>query len=225
MGSSACRWTWQPSTRISTTPKVTAVVDNAGNAQVAWERSGFQGDLQVEDYWVYARALDGPPGLADIAVPATGTTGSPVTMSASATADWSGPASITWDFGDGGTGAGGSVSHVYAAAGSYVVRVTATDAAGNTAALTLTIAIGPAPLPGPPAAGDSTAPVLSGARLKPKVLAPGHGAKLRVTSSEAASLKAAVQRKKNRKWRSVGSKTWTVRAGTNTTDPVPARAR
>ena len=102
------------------------------------------------------------------AVPATGAAGATVAMSATATELWSGPPSISWDFGDGGTGAGGSTSHVYAAAGTYLVRVTATDGAGNSTSVTRTIVVGPA-------AVDSTAPVLSGARLRRGCCRPVRG--------------------------------------------------
>ena len=115
-------------------------MDGAGHAFVAWPRT-----TQAEAflYRAHARVFDGTgPDLREVVVPATGTAGAAVAMSASATDVWSGPPSITWSYGDGGTGAGGSTSHVYAAAGSYVVRATATDGAGNTASVTRTIVVG-----------------------------------------------------------------------------------
>ena len=41
--------------------------------------------------------------------------------------------SYAWDFGDGTTGAGSTISHTYAAAGTYPVRLTVTDDGGATA--------------------------------------------------------------------------------------------
>jgi PKD repeat protein len=62
---------------------------------------------------------------------ATTTTGTaPLAVSFTATAS-AGLTSFTWDFGDGATGLGGAVSHVYAAAGSYTVAVTASGTAGS----------------------------------------------------------------------------------------------
>ncbi|HTZ10588.1 MAG TPA: PKD domain-containing protein [Acidimicrobiales bacterium] len=50
--------------------------------------------------------------------------------------------SYAWSFGDHGTGSGRTVSHTFAAAGSYTVRLTTTDVTGRTAAaaaVTLTV--------------------------------------------------------------------------------------
>ncbi len=187
--------------------EVAASIDPDGSAFVAWARRTLaEGFL----YRAYARVLDGRgPVLPAVAVPATGTAGSAVAMSAPASDLWSGPPTITWNFGDGGTGAGASTSHVYAAAGSYTVRVTATDGAGNSTTLTRTIVVGPA------AGQDSTAPVLSGARLSPGRLPTGEGARLRVTSTERAALAGVVQRRREGRWRAVGTKRWSLRAGAN----------
>ncbi|HII39876.1 MAG TPA: PKD domain-containing protein [Thermoplasmata archaeon] len=49
----------------------------------------------------------------------------------------------TWAFGDGATGSGPTLSHVYATPGSYPVTVTATDSAGHTASTTKTVPVAP----------------------------------------------------------------------------------
>ena len=71
--------------------------------------------------------------------------GQPVTMSAAATDRTSSPA-LRFDFGDGSGADGANVQHTYGAAGTYVVTVTATDAAGHRVSVTRTIAVAPAPV-------------------------------------------------------------------------------
>ncbi len=72
------------------------------------------------------------------------------------------------------------------------------------------------PPPVPTAAvSDTTAPVLSGARLRPGLLPTGAGARLTVTSSERASLAGVVQLRRKGTWRAVGTKRWSVQAGAN----------
>ncbi|MBI4814765.1 MAG: PKD domain-containing protein [Deltaproteobacteria bacterium] len=59
--------------------------------------------------------------------------GAPVTFDGSASSDADGTiASFAWDFGDGATGTGASPTHTYAAAGSYLARLTVTDDGGAT---------------------------------------------------------------------------------------------
>jgi len=71
-----------------------------------------------------------PPLLSDLRVPATGTVGEPVKFEVSAFDVF--PFMTSWAFGDGDSGAGNTVSHVYAAPGAYPVTVTAVDGGGNT---------------------------------------------------------------------------------------------
>ena len=61
-------------------------------------------------------------------------------------ASFGGDGAITtwaWDFGDGSTGAGVTTSHDYAAAGSYPVRLTVTDASGGTSTRTENVIVQP----------------------------------------------------------------------------------
>ena len=53
-----------------------------------------------------------------------------------ATVSSSGPVSYSWDFGDGSNASGSSVSHVYAASGTFTATVTAENAAGSDTAQT-----------------------------------------------------------------------------------------
>jgi PKD repeat protein len=55
--------------------------------------------------------------------------------------------SYAWDFGDGTTGAGSIVSHAYAAAGTYPVRLTVTDDGGATGSVTRSTTVTAPPPP------------------------------------------------------------------------------
>jgi len=143
-----------------------------------------------------------PPSFPAPAFPAGATVGVPAAFSVGAPTDVWGPiASITWDFGDGATGDGTSVSHAYAAAGSPTAKLVVTDAAGNAASASAAVPVS--------AAGggtDTTPPVISAASLSRKVFAVGaaptartakrhkRGTIIRFTLSEPASVKVAIQR-------------------------------
>ena len=91
-------------------------------------------------------------------------------MSAGVTDDWSGlgAGQPSWTFGDGGTGAGASVSHAFAAPGTFTVTIGAQDALGNAAAaVTRQIVVSNAkgaPPPPPPGSGAPT--TIASAKLK-----------------------------------------------------------
>jgi PKD repeat protein len=55
-----------------------------------------------------------------------------------------------WDFGDGRTGQGASVSHTYATAGTYTATLTVTDSHGVTAVDTAVVTVDLAEIPAPP---------------------------------------------------------------------------
>jgi len=73
--------------------------------------------------------------------PTTPAHGLPVNFSGADSTSSSPIDSYMWDFGDGNTGFGLTPSHVFAAAGSYIVRVTITDTAGRTATTTTTVTV------------------------------------------------------------------------------------
>jgi hypothetical protein len=126
-------------------------LDGAGDAFAAWV--GFD---ENDDFVVRGAAYDAtPPELTGVSVPATAVAGAAVPVAAAASDAWS-PATVRVDFGDGATGTPGS--HAYAKPGSYEVRVTATDGAGNTATATRTVAV-TAPADTTQAAVDPTPPV------------------------------------------------------------------
>jgi hypothetical protein len=73
-----------------------------------------------------------PPTLSPVvATPLSLFTGGATQLDVTATDAWSGPASVHWDFGDGQSADGASVSHSFANAGVFSARATATDGVGN----------------------------------------------------------------------------------------------
>lgn len=68
------------------------------------------------------------PPVADAGADVTGTATTAVSFDGSGSADPDGPiSSFKWDFGDGASGDGEKVTHSYAAAGTFVVRLTVRD--------------------------------------------------------------------------------------------------
>lgn len=79
------------------------------------------------------------------ASPNPATAGAPVTFSAKAVSDLSLNLTYTWDFGDGTSGTGNPVTHAYAAAGTYVSKVSVSDGT-NTVTANVTEFVTPAPV-------------------------------------------------------------------------------
>ena len=83
-------------------------------------------------------------------------TGTPLTGSVPLTCDFTGSASggtapytFSWNFGDGGTGTGQSLTHTYYSTGTFTVGLNVTDSAGHRSApYTLTVTVNPAPTTG-----------------------------------------------------------------------------
>lgn len=118
--------------------------DAAGNAVAIWGRAA------EEDYVLQGSGYDFTgPRLDDLAIPATGTAGEPVSFSVSPY-DLFPIGATSWAFGDGSQGGGNAVFHVYASPGKYPVTVTAADTSGNASTRTATITIAGGPPPPPP---------------------------------------------------------------------------
>lgn len=121
-------------------------LDAQGNGYVSWQRTIDNGDAPN----TYAIGVTGydpvAPVITSASVPAAGKAGASVAVSATATDRMSVP-TYAWNFGDGKTATGASVSHTYASAGTYAVKVTATDEAGNSSTSTKSVVVSAAALP------------------------------------------------------------------------------
>jgi len=107
--------------------------DGQGNAVAAWTR--FEPGL-TGNRLVHAAGYDAAgPQLRNLAVPAEGAAGSPLSFSVSPIDVWSPVVSTRWDFGDGTSADSPSASHAYAAPGSYEARVTSVDSLGNSSSV------------------------------------------------------------------------------------------
>ena len=88
-----------------------------------------------------------PPQVNPTASVTTGAPPLPVDFVANATDPDGDALNVSWDFGDGQTAAGASVTHAYMNPGQYTATVTATDPAGAVASATVTIVVDPFPRP------------------------------------------------------------------------------
>jgi PKD repeat protein len=99
-----------------------------------------------------------PPVISAVTVPATALVGQAVPMTTAVGDAWSGlgTGQPSWSFGDGASGSGASVSHVFAAAGTYTVTTAASDAVGNAAAAVTHQIVVSKPVPPPPPPAPAT---------------------------------------------------------------------
>jgi endoglucanase len=83
-----------------------------------------------------------PPTACFAVVTAAPTAGASVAFNASCTSDPDNdPLTYSWSFGDSGTGTGSLATHTYAAAGSFVVRLTVNDGRGGSNATSITVPV------------------------------------------------------------------------------------
>lgn len=124
--------------------------DPFGNAVLTWQH--FNGTNLV----IQAVGVDGAgPQLRGLSVPASGFVGQPLTFGVAPLDVWSAVGPTSWNFGDGTNAPGTTVTHAYAAAGTYQVRVASVDALGNiSASAPVPVQIAPLPVPPRPAAAS-----------------------------------------------------------------------
>lgn len=148
--------------------------DASGNVVATWRRAvGPHVRVQAA-----ARDAAGP-AISLFVVPGDAVAGTPFTVRTAATDAWSNPSTVTWDFGDGTTTPGITATHAYAAAGTFTVTMTATDALGNvtTRSQRITVAAPPSPFapevapPAVPPPERPTEPAAAGAP-RPGAIAP-----------------------------------------------------
>jgi hypothetical protein len=144
---------WQASVELGRGNEPKVAFDGQGNAVAVWNgHDGIEGAG-------YAAA---GPRLNDLSIPTAGVAGQPLTFSVAPLDVWSVPGETSWSFGDGTSSAGTSVTHVYAAAGSYEITLHSTDALGNvtSASYEVTIVSGSATAtPSPAAPKPSSRPL------------------------------------------------------------------
>jgi hypothetical protein len=139
-------------------------MDDAGNTFAVWMAVGDAPRAQGAVFDTTA------PDLRDVVVPATGTVGLPVNVSAAPYDQWS-PVVTTWSFGDGDPTVGDAASHTYTAPGVYDVVVNAADAVGNVTTETRQITVAPGAVAQLPPALPPVVALLSRLRISPRAFA------------------------------------------------------
>ncbi|HEY0279303.1 MAG TPA: PKD domain-containing protein [Solirubrobacterales bacterium] len=138
-------------------------VDPAGDATALWVHEVEAGPFAAETVAIQVASYDAtPPQLRALSIPATGTVGQSLPFAVTPF-DVSSPAQVSWVFGDGSSAIGDSATHTYSAAGTYEVKVTGTDAAGNASTASGTVVVGDA------ASNDQKTSPNGGASVAPHV--------------------------------------------------------
>jgi PKD domain len=122
-------------------PVALSTPDDVWAAEIAADPLGYVTTLWSGTNAMRSRVFDSvAPLLQSVTVPTTGVVGEPVAMSVDPFDVWSSVAT-GWDFGDGDSGSGATVSHCYSTPGEQTVTIAGTDLAANTASATRTIEI------------------------------------------------------------------------------------
>jgi PKD repeat protein len=102
-----------------------------------------------------------------------------------------GVTAYAWDFGDGTTGSGATISHAFAAAGTYPVTLTVTGSGGQTNSLTRQVTVPPAASQiAFVAAADASGNNPTESVTVPSAVAPGDGLVLIASGANSGSLSA-----------------------------------
>jgi hypothetical protein len=186
-------------TSVFVEPEATAV-DPLGHAVLAVDRQA------PSSRTIEAIVNDSvAPSIGHLGVPPLGEPGESLAFAPAVSDVWS-PFTAEWRFGDGTLGPGPSATHAYARTGTFTATLTATDAEGNTAAQSGPVRVRRIP-PRILSFGMShrlfavgvKATALSGARRVPV------GTTFRFRLSEAATARIRIQRKRGRRWKTVGT--------------------
>jgi hypothetical protein len=135
---------WTPARELSSWGSVgePAVAESpAGEGVAVWD--SFDGRNST----VAWSAHDVTPPSLTLGLPGSATASTAASFSATTSDRWSDVGTVTWDFGDGTTGAGAAIAHAFPAPGAYTVTASVTDAAGNSATRSGTVSVAPAPSP------------------------------------------------------------------------------
>jgi hypothetical protein len=153
-------WTGQSSSSGTQVPEASRWLDSAAipdsftdldnpSAEASLDELIPDGNGNVVDLWTAASGLRAAafetagPNLGSATVPKTGFVGQPISMSGSFVDLWSGLSGApSWEFGDGSTGSGASVSHTFNATGKYTITVSADNLLGNATSDSYQITIG-----------------------------------------------------------------------------------
>lgn len=161
-------------TPVTSASTPTAGADDQDDLYVGYvARSGADRTFMVSIYDAQAPALAAP------AVGGEARAGKAMSFSASAGDRIDAAPAIRWDFGDGATADGASATHAYAAGGTYTVKATATDDAGNASSATKVVTVAPAPATGAPGGPGKGGPPVIVEPLKPPRVGARAGARFK----------------------------------------------
>ncbi len=144
--------TWTPwETYVAS--KTWSLTDGDGNKTVYAQ---FRDEAGLTAAFEASILLDTTPPTADAGSSRTANLGETVVFDGSASFDANGISSYKWVFGDGAQGTGAQVSNVYGSVGTFTVRLTVADEAGNTASATVKVVINFTPAVTPPPTPTTT---------------------------------------------------------------------